>query len=340
MRLGLQAAGYGVLLSFDNNPHCIETQNLNPLYFSSAAVLADVDGMLNGKALEVTRLQRGQLFMLAGGPPCQGFSIQRIGGDSDERNDLISKYMHLVQELLPQWFLMENVPGITGKRGKAILKRASDIAVAAGYWVHQAILDSQDYSVPQRRKRFIMVGERNDRGLPTFTFPPETTPDGRRTNVRETIGHLPEPPDDGSDHPRFPHHRRDKLSALNKRRLLALKQGQGREYLPAELLAQCHRVSSATIGHRNVYGRMSWDDVAPTITAKFDSFSRGMFGHPEQTRSISLREGALLQTFPPDFLFSGSKIEIARQIGNAVPPRLAQAIGARIIECHNGKTRS
>jgi DNA (cytosine-5)-methyltransferase 1 len=339
MRLGLQASGYDVLLSFDNDPRCIETQNLNPRYFSPPAVLADVDEMLSGEALGVTGLQRGELFLLAGGPPCQGFSVQRIGEDSDERNDLISKYMQLVHELLPQWFLMENVPGITGKRGKAILKHASDIAAASGYWLHQSILDSQDYGVPQRRKRFIMVGERNDRGLPAFTFPPETTPNGRRISVRETIGHLPEPPEDGSDHSRYPHHRRDKLSDLNKKRLLALQQGQGREFLPAELLAECHRVSSATIGHRNVYGRMSWDDVAPTITAKFDSFSRGMFGHPEQTRSISLREGALLQTFPPDFLFSGSKIEIARQIGNAVPPRLAEVLGARIIECHRNRSR-
>ena len=340
MRLGLQAAGYDVLLSFDNNPHCIETQNLNPRYFSTAGTLADVDEMLNGAALDATGLHRGELFMLAGGPPCQGFSIQRIGDDSDERNDLISKYMQLVQELLPQWFLMENVPGITGKRGKAILKRASDIAAAAGYWIHQATLDSQDYGVAQRRRRFIMVGERHDHGLPTFSFPPAETPDGRRTSVRETIGHLPEPPEDGTDHPCYPHHRRDRLSDLNKKRLLALQQGQGREYLPADLLAECHRVSSATIGHRNVYGRMSWDDVAPTITARFDSFSRGMFGHPEQTRSISLREGALLQTFPPDFLFSGSKIEIARQIGNAVPPRLAEVIGARIIECNRSKANS
>ena len=328
------------MLSFDNEPHCVETQNLNSHYFPGAAVLADVDKMLNGAALKASKLRRGELFLLAGGPPCQGFSVQRIGEDFDERNDLISKYMHLVQDLMPQWFLMENVPGITGKRGKVLLKRASDIAVAAGYWVHQAILDSQDYSVPQRRRRFIMVGERNDFGLPNFTFPLATTPDGRRASVRDTIGHLPEPPLDGSDHPRFPHHRRDRLSELNKKRLLALQQGQGREYLPAELLAQCHRVSSATMGHRNVYGRMSWDDVAPTITAKFDSFSRGMFGHPEQTRSISLREGALLQTFPPDFLFSGSKIEIARQIGNAVPPQLAKVIGARIIKCHKDRASS
>ena len=84
------------------------------------------------------------------------------------------------------------------------------------------------------------------------------------------------------------------------------------------------------MGHRNVYGRMSWDQVAPTITARFDSFTRGKFGHPEQIRTISLCEGALLQTFPTDYRFVGTKVERARQIGNAVPPRLAQALGAAI----------
>ena len=339
MRLGLQAAGCNVILSFDNDPHCVKTQNSNPQYFAHPAVHAGVDEMLGGKALEVTRLRRGELFLLAGGPPCQGFSVQRIGLDEDDRNNLVFRYMHLVEELMPRWFLMENVPGITGKRGRAVLKHAIDMAVAAGYWVHHEVLDAQDYGVPQRRRRFILVGERNDLGLPTFAFPAPTTPEGRRIRVRDVIGYLPEPPDDGSDHPDYPHHRRDKLSDLNKRRLLALRPGQGREHLPEDLLAECHRVSAAVIGHRNVYGRMAWDEVAPTITAKFDSFSRGMFGHPEQTRSISLREGALLQTFPSDFMFSGSKIDIARQIGNAVPPRLAEAIGARIIECHERKAQ-
>ena len=98
--------------------------------------------------------------------------------------------------------------------------------------------------------------------------------------------------------------------------LRRLQQGQGRDHLPKDLLADCHRIDSTIIGHRNVYGRMSWDDVAPTITARFDSFTRGLFGHPDQLRSISLCEGALLQTFPIDFMFSGSKVDIARQIGN------------------------
>jgi DNA (cytosine-5)-methyltransferase 1 len=121
---------------------------------------------------------------------------------------------------------------------------------------------------------------------------------------------------------------------MNLKRIQALKPGQGREYLPDELLADCHKIDSSVIGYRNVYGRMAWDAVAPTITARFDSFTRGKFGHPEQDRSISLREGALLQTFPMDFRFIGTKVDIARQIGNAVPPVLAEQIGISIIDSY------
>ena len=113
-----------------------------------------------------------------------------------------------------------------------------------------------------------------------------------------------------------------------------MKEGQGRDDLPKELLADCHKIDSSVIGYRNVYGRMAWDEVAPTITARFDSFTRGKFGHPSQPRSISLREGALLQTFPSDFSFVGNKVEVARQIGNAVPPLLAEQIGRSIIESY------
>jgi DNA (cytosine-5)-methyltransferase 1 len=119
---------------------------------------------------------------------------------------------------------------------------------------------------------------------------------------------------------------------MNLKRIQSVKQGQGRDFLPEELLLPCHKVSSSVMGHRNVFGRMWWDKVAPTITARFDSFSRGMFGHPEQDRTISLREGALLQTFPLDYIFIGNKVDVARQIGNAVPVNLAQAIGSEIIK--------
>jgi DNA (cytosine-5)-methyltransferase 1 len=340
LSLGLQRAGYQILLSFDNDPKCIQTLHSNPNYFHHEAVLADVDNMLNGTLLEKTGLRRGELFLLTGGPPCQGFSIQRIGDDEDTRNNLVPKFIALVEELMPCYFLMENVPGIVGKRGKLLLKESLDRASKAGYWIHKATLDAQDYGVPQRRKRVFIVGERCDRAFPAFQFPQPTTPTGYRVTVRRVIGHLPPPPADGSDHPEIPHHRADRLSDINRKRLLALQPGQGRDQLPEELLADCHRIDSSRIGHRNVYGRMEWDEVAPTITAKFDSFTRGQFGHPDQTRSISLREGALLQSFPVDFLFSGNKVDIARQIGNAVPPIFSEVLGRQIMHCHESKVRN
>lgn len=328
--LGLKRAGLDILFSFDIDPICINTIHKNTKYFNHAAQAADIADMLNGKLLEICKLKRGELFLLAGGPPCQGFSVQRRGSDTDERNDLVLKYGKLIDELYPMYFVMENVSGIAGKRGKTILQELIESVEKIGYHVHLKLLDAQDYGVPQRRKRYILVGERKDLGR--YYEHPEPT--GVRRTVRDTIGHLPVPPENGTDHPKYSLHRRDRLSKLNLERIRAIKEGQGRDDLPGTLLADCHKVDSSVIGFRNVYGRMAWDEVAPTITARFDSFTRGKFGHPDQDRSVSLREGALLQTFPEDFEFTGNKVDIARQIGNAVPPMMAECIGKSILSCY------
>lgn len=331
LSLGLQKAGFQILFSFDNDYKCVGTQLLNKKYFNHKIFHEGVDYFLENSIIEKFGLRRGQLFLLAGGPPCQGFSIQRIGKDADIRNELVIKFMNLVENFYPFFFLMENVPGIRGKRGKIILDAAYEKALKMGYQVYQKILDAQDYGVPQRRRRMFMIGIRNDVNKYKFDFPKIITDATKRKTVRDAIGNLPPPPLNGNDHPNFPNHRRDNLSPLNKKRLSALKQGQGREHLPNHLLANCHKLSASKIGHRNVYGRMNWNLPAPTITARFDSFTRGLFGHPDQLRSISLREGAILQTFPTDYKFMGNKVDVARQIGNAVPPKLAEILGKHII---------
>ena len=328
--LGLKRAGFDILLSFDIDQICIDTIQENKKYFNHPAEAADISDMLNGELLRKCNLKRGELFLLAGGPPCQGFSIQRRGDDTDVRNELVLKYGKLVDELYPMYFVMENVTGIAGKRGKTILQQLIEYLESIGYSVHIKLLDAQDYGVPQRRKRYIIVGEREDLGQ-HYEYP---APLPTHRTVRDSIGMLPAPPLDGTDHPDYSLHRRDRLSPLNLKRIRAIGEGQGRDNLPKDLLADCHKVDSSVIGYRNVYGRMAWDDVAPTITARFDSFTRGKFGHPEQDRSISLREGALLQSFPADFVFTGTKVDVARQIGNAVPPLLAESIGKSIIDCH------
>jgi len=331
MRLGLQWAGIDVISAFDLDPKCVATQNVNTAWFVPPAEQADIRDLLHGNLLRKTRLEPGQLFLLSGGPPCQGFSIQRIGPNEDVRDELVLAYSELIGELMPRYFLMENVPGILGARGKNYTAVLLGGVRRIGYSVSIKTLNAADYGVPQRRKRVIVIGVRGIDTDLNDVFPVPSTPEGSRITVREAIGMLPPPPDDPSDEPTIPNHVRDRLSPLNLRRLAAVRPGEGRSSLPPELLAACHLRPADEIGHRNVYGRMEWDKVAPTITARFDSFTRGQFGHPDQLRSISLREGALLQTFPIDFRFSGTKVEVARQIGNAVPPLFARALGEAIV---------
>lgn len=327
LSLGLAKAGLEPSLSFDLDELCVKTMRSNAKYFQHRVEQLDINDLLNFKWKKKFGQEFENLSVMAGGPPCQGFSIQRIGSDTDERNDLVLSYIKLVCEVKPQFFIMENVAGLKGKRGKDVLEVAINYAKKHGYFIHEQQIDAQNYGVPQRRKRLVLVGELSENGLTYFKFPKEHQ---TKVTVRDVISHLPDVPTDGSEHPKYLQHRADKLSEINKKRLAFLRPGQGMVDLPVHLRANCHKAGAEKIGHRNVYGRMSWDDVAPTITARFDSFTRGQFGHPEKLRTISLREGALLQTFPIDFSFSGKKVDIARQIGNAVPPTLAYCIGKEI----------
>jgi len=330
LTLGLSEAGFDVIVSFDIDPICIKTLRSNSSENKQIVIQSDVKDMLNGRLLSIMDLEKGELDLLAGGPPCQGFSIQRtIGIDEDDRNLLVNDYGDLILEVEPRFFLVENVPGIGGRRGREVLALFSNRMEDAGYALHERVLDAKDFGVPQRRKRYLLIGERlSGSAEPNFEWPEAMT--GKAPTVRQTIGDLPSPPTDGSEHPSILNHRADRLSPLNKARLMSLKPGEGRTNLPPELLAKCHERSADLVGHRNVYGRMDWDSVAPTITARFDSFTRGQFGHPSETRSVSLREGARLQTFPDTYHFSGTKVEVASQIGNAIPPRFARIIGQQI----------
>lgn len=220
LSLGLSEAGFDILLSFDVDEKCIETLRSNPKYFNHRTICEDIRNMLDGNLLSQVGIRQGELFLLAGGPPCQGFSVQRIGEDNDSRNELVLLYGRLVDEVRPLFFVMENVSGIQGKRGKAILSELISKMESIGYNVHKQLMDAEDYGVPQRRKRIVIVGERNDIGS-AYSFP---KPTGEKRTVRDTIGFLPPPPEDGKPHPDYPLHRRDRLSTINLKRINALKQ--------------------------------------------------------------------------------------------------------------------
>ena len=161
--LGLIEAGFNVLYSFDIDTHSIQTINANPKYFKGhKAEVRDINEINSDDLLASLNLQQGELDLLAGGPPCQGFSVQRIGNDYDERNHLVEEYISKVIAIRPRMFILENVPGIEGKRGKSILHQALAKVENAGYFIHEQVLDAQDFEVPQRRRRVVIVGERKN----------------------------------------------------------------------------------------------------------------------------------------------------------------------------------
>jgi len=268
-------------------------------------------------------------LVVVGGPPCQGFSSLRWGRkkDKDPRDDLVGVFVDLVLAIDPIAFLFENVP--------RIIKH--DIFVDAARRLDNRfnlagpkILDAADYGVPQRRRRLFLAGYKSPAH---FSFPASTHLDGNRETVWAHIGDLPSPPfwdevEDPTAGP-YPNHEKSRHKPIAVERLKALKPGQGHLDLPPRLKLACHiraRMKWGDKVYRGVYGRMSPDEPAPTLTSGCICITRGPFGHPCEPRAITPREAARLQTFPDDFAFCGSRMEVAGQIGNAVPVQLAEAL--------------
>lgn len=325
LSLGFERAGFEVAYAFDFAEDTIKTYKSNPKHHRGPAFVRDIHNVSKASIEDDLGHALGRVDVIIGGPPCQGFSVQRRGDNEDPRNELVLEYVRLVKEIRPHIFVMENVGGILSERGKPFVKALIENLTAAGYVIQQKKLLASDYGVPQDRTRVIIVGELTNGHDATFTYPERLL--GSKKTVREAISDLMD-----KDETMIANHKADKLSAINLRRIQAITEGQGRDSLPEELQLECQKNNS---GHRHLdtYGRMAWDQPAPTITARFDSFSRGRFGHPVLDRTITLREGARLQTFPDDFEFLGTKVEVAKQIGNAVPPLLAEHIAAQVKVC-------
>ena len=324
LSLGFEKAGFDVQYAFDLDEKAIETYKKNKEYHHGKAFVRDIYKVSKRVIEEDLGHELGQVDVVIGGPPCQGFSVQRRGDDNDPRNQLVLEYVRLLKEIKPKFFVMENVGGILSHRGQPFIRALFDNMSEAGYKIQQKKLTASDYGVPQDRKRVIIIGELTDKEA-GFHYPEPT--DLPKKTVRDAIEDLMY-----MDENDLPNHKADKLSPINLQRIRSISEGQGRDALPDELKLACHKKND---GHRHLdtYGRMAWDQPGPTITARFDSFSRGRFGHPVLDRTITLREGARLQTFPDDFEFIGTKVEIARQIGNAVPPLLGEAIAESVKKC-------
>ena len=247
----------------------------------------------------------------------------------DERVPLLACFAALVEGCRPDLVFVENVPGLQklGARSQpfgGFVKQLEE----AGYELDYRPIKLAKFGIPQSRRRLVLMGSRHGKVyLPEETHGPGA-PNERYATVRDWIAHLP-PIQAGEEHQDIPNHRAANLSVRNLQRIEATPEGGGNRDWPIDLTLECHKGFS---GYSDVYGRMSWDAPASGLTTRCTSYSNGRFGHPEQHRAISIREAACLQTFPEDYVFEGSMASMARQIGNAVPVRLAKLIGSQFIE--------
>lgn len=314
---GLVQAGFAVLAAAELSNAPQRAYALNHKFVS---LYSDVQQISPHQLLSMLHLKAGSLDLLAACPPCQGFSSIRTRNKDiaqDARNELIFEVVRIAKTLLPKCVLIENVPRLMyDSRLKEFRMKMHRL----GYEGEPKIVDAQDYGVPQRRKRMILILSR----VGAIDVAPPT---GRRKTVRDAIGNLLSPDD---NHGIPLHNMRQRLSDLVLERISCIK--RNRSELPERLVLPCHRRYNG--GFRDVYGRMDWDKVSPTITRSSHNPSKGRFVHPEQNRGLTLYEALLLQGFPKNYKFPKDIGigKIASMIGEAVPPPLAKAQAEHILK--------
>jgi DNA-methyltransferase (dcm) len=306
LTLGLKQAGFNVLAGIEVEPQIARTYREN---HPDVSVFNENILNVNPQTLlDDFSLKTGELDLLAGCPPCQGFSsIKRLNKYSkmdDVRNELIFEFLRFAEVMLPKAIMLENVAGLQQYIGFTdFVSRLEKL----GYNPKYQILNVADFGVPQRRKRLICLAGRID----SIPFAP---PLYTKSTVRSTIEHLSVPGDSGDPLHDIP----TSHSATVLERIASIpKDGGSRDSLPPKLVLDCHKKRT---GFKDIYGRMKWDNVSPTITCGCFNPSKGRFLHPEQDRAITLREAALLQGFPESYKFPINKTLAATMIGNALPP--------------------
>lgn len=323
---GLQLAGLNVVAGIDIESSCQFAYESN-----NHAVFVNEDITKVAPETVNQYFNPNGVSILVGCAPCQPFSKYssryRKNGRKDDKWRLLSYFQNIVNQITPDIISLENVPNL---REEDIFINFIEELNRLDYHVFSQVVNCQDYGVPQKRKRLVMLASRfGDIQL----IDPIYNQEQYRT-VRMAIANLPRIAD-GEICATDPLHRASRLSDINRRRIIqSLPGGTWRDW-DEDLILKCHKKNSGKT-FSSVYGRMEWDEPSPTITTQFYGYGNGRFGHPEQNRAISLREGAILQSFPPDYIFGDeehaiSKREVAIQIGNAVPVALGEAIGRSII---------
>lgn len=319
---GLEKAGIKVNLGVDIDPTCKFPYEANN---KAKFLMKSVDEISGDEIFNFTKRGKKSYTLLAGCAPCQPFSSYRKGirSSSDKRWKLLKEFKRLVEESSPDFITMENVPRLCEER---VFKDFVKSLINQGYFITYSVVNCADYGVPQQRKRLVLMASI----LGPIGLIPPTHKTKEYVTVEKVLSKLPKIKAGQTDkYDRL--HCSSSLSELNLIRIKSSKPGGTWRDWNKKLIADCHKKKTGKT-YPSVYGRMSWDQPSPTITTQFFGFGNGRFGHPEQNRAISIREGAILQSFPRSYKFVRDKEEVnlrhlGRLIGNAVPVKLGQVIG-------------
>lgn len=317
---GLSRAGLSPVTAVDFDEGALSTYARN--FPDAAPILRDIRQLGTDEIESYFERDRKRPILFTACAPCQPFSKQnRQKSPTDARASLLGHLGRFIDKFRPELLLVENVPGIQKGAEHSPLAALTALLDGLGYFHSAGIVWAHDYGVPQSRRRLVLVASI----FGPITLPAPTHGKGLKPirTVRDAIAGMPEI-EAGGYNSQLLNHQAANLSQINLERIQASRPGGSWTDWPEELRLPCH---SDVDGYTDVYGRMDWDRTAPALTTRCISYSNGRFGHPEQNRAISIREAAALQTFDDDFEFVGNLASMAKQVGNAVPVRLAEALG-------------
>jgi len=338
--LGFKEAGFKIVAAVDIDHSACETYAMN---VGVQPIECDLRNVTGEQILKRAGLKRGEVDVVVGCPPCQGFSsLRRIrkGDSPDRRDDLLMIFAQRIVEIFPRMVIFENVPGIMRGRGKIFLRKFIKKLERQGYFPIGKLLNAANFGVPQQRKRLVLIFAREEAItndlmplLPqeTYAVPYLAKEKGLMpwVTVRDRIADLPSIKS-GEKDPTIPLHKAPDHGEGTLRIIKNIpKNGGSRRSLPMHLWLPCHKRMDGK-GAENVYGRMAWEKPSPTITSRCTAPACGRFIHPDQDRAITPKEAARLQSFEDYHSFVGTLGSVTWQIGNAMPPMLATAIGKAI----------
>lgn len=335
---GLIKEGLDVVAGIDNDSSCkFGYEYNNKTKFIDKDILKVTADQVN----ELFGSKKDSIRVLAGCAPCQPFSKLNLKEVTQKQLEPLGKFAQLIAQTQPDVVSMENVSGLADTNKYPVFANFLKTLEDNGYKYKYEVVDVSEFGVPQRRRRLVLLASK----LGEISLIKRTHKDNRVT-VRDVIKDL-EPIKDGETSKKDPLHRSRKLAPVNLRRIKATPHDGGNsDSWSADLVLECHKKESGKTYSSTVYGRMRWDEPAPTMTTQCVGLGNGRFGHPKQNRAISLREAAIFQTFPKDYQFVPSNepiivAQVAKFIGNAVPVRLGEVIGQSIKQHlqKNGKER-